>query len=429
MAQRKIVGALTAGFGLVILLLLAAALLSVRNIQSIQQNAANLLREQSLTNRLIDELHRQQTSLSEVFSVLARDPESVDYGGLMSQLEQADRDIGRISEEGARTPERDLWVRLEQYSIAFSNEARRLLSVEEPETFSSMDLFRYHEAFTSVIARLIEAEYRKVSAAQAQIDRRSSRLLRESALFAGGAGLLALLFSGLTVRLVSRLTAAMEMQSQELSRVSWQMLSTQEAAARRFSHELHDELGQELTAIKTNLTALESNGQASRSRLDDSLQLVDEAIGNVRQMSQLLHPTILDDFGLEASLRWLCEGFAARTGIDVRLDSNFPGRLPDETETHLFRIAQEALTNVARHSGAKHAHVNLEAKGGQITLSIQDDGRGLTAGGRGGLGMTGMRARARSAGGDLTVRSRPDAGVLIEVRVPIRNETHSHPAG
>ncbi|MBZ5584747.1 MAG: sensor histidine kinase [Acidobacteriia bacterium] len=368
--------------------------------------------------------------------MLARDPESVDYGGLMGQLEQADRDIRRISGEGAQTPERDLWARLEQYSTAFSDEARRLLSVAEPETFSSIDLFRYHEAFTSVIARLIEAEYRKVSAARAQIDRRSSRLLRESALFAGGAGFLALLFSGFTVRLVSRLTAAMHSQGEELSRVSWQMLSNQEAAARRFSHELHDELGQELTAIKTNLTALEANGQVNPARLDDSLQLVDEAIGNVRQMSQLLRPTILDDFGLEASLRWLCEGFAARTGIDVRLDSDFPGRLPDETETHLFRIAQEALTNIARHSGAKSAQLNLAAKGAQITLSIQDDGRGLGAArpARGGapgsgLGMTGMRARARGAGGDLSVRSRPGGGVLIEVRVPIRHETHSHPPG
>ena len=434
--HRNIFRVLTAGFGLVILLLLAAALVGIHNIQSIQENAASLLREQSVTNRLIDELHSQQTSLSEVFSVLARDPDSVDYGRIMSQLEEADRDIDRISAAGAQTPERDLWVSLKRNSTAFSNEARRLLSVEDPETFASMDLFRYHEAFTSVVARLIEGEYRKVSAAQAQIDRRSSRLLRESALFAGGSVLLALVFSAFTVRLVSAQARAIEAQSAELGRVSWQMLSNQEAAARRFSHELHDELGQSLTAIKTNLTALQSNGQASPARLEDCLRLVDDAMGNVRQMSQLLHPTILDDFGLEASLRWLCEGFAARTGTEVQVESNFSGRLPDETETHLFRIAQEALTNIARHSGAKQAQVRLNAKGGEITLAVQDDGHGLenprTAldgpSGRG-LGMVGMRARARSAGGDLAVRSRPGEGVLIEVRVPIRNETHSHPAG
>ena len=119
-------------------------------------------------------------------------------------------------------------------------------------------------------------------------------------------------------------------------------------------------------------------GSRSHARLDDCLRLVDEAIGNVRQMSQLLRPTILDDFGLEAGLRWLCEGFAARTGIEVDCDRTYAGRLPDETETHLFRIAQEALTNVARHSGARHAAIRLESHADEIRLEIRDDGRGFT---------------------------------------------------
>jgi signal transduction histidine kinase len=209
------------------------------------------------------------------------------------------------------------------------------------------------------------------------------------------------------------------------------MLEDQEAAARRFSHELHDELGQSLTAVRTNLSALDVDGRFDPARRDDCLRLVDEAIGNVRQMSQLLRPIILDDFGLEAGLRWLAEGFAARTGIEVTLNSTYSGRLPDETETHLFRISQEALTNIARHAGAQHVHMKLATSGGEIRLSIQDDGRGLGAAppaGRG-LGLIGMRARARSAGGDVTVRSRPGQGVLIEVRVPLDHETHSHPAG
>src|SRR5690348_17250079 len=96
-------------------------------------------------------------------------------------------------------------------------------------------------------------------------------------------------------------------------------------------------------------------------------------------MSQLLRPTILDDFGLEAGLRWLCDGFGARTGIAVELHSTHSGRLPEETETHLYRIAQEGLTNVARHSGAKHVTLKLEPRGDAIHLSIEDDGRGLPA--------------------------------------------------
>jgi two-component system sensor histidine kinase UhpB len=227
--------------------------------------------------------------------------------------------------------------------------------------------------------------------------------------------------------MVAQLIRGLDWQTAELGRVSWHMLEDQEATARRFSHELHDELGQSLTAIKTNLAAIDGS-EPSRGRVTDCLRLVDDAIGNVRQMSQLLRPTILDDFGLEAGVRWLCDGFAARTGIEVNFTSHFSGRLSDEAETHLFRIAQEALTNVARHANAKHVNIRLESVDGQICLSIQDDGRGLgtrppsgiaPVGRPATLGMIGMRARARSAGGDLSVRSRPDQGVLIEVRVPV----------
>jgi len=428
--HQNIYRILIGGFALVILMLLTAALVGIRNIQSIQENASSLVREQAVTNRLIDELQQQQKTLTEVFSILARDPDSVDYDHITAQLAEADRDIGHISAEGGATAERALWGRLQQAALAFSGEARRLLNDENVESYATVELFRDHEAFVSVVARLIAAEYRKVSAAQAQIDRRSSRLLSASFLFAIASMMLALVFAIATVRLVSNLIRRMEWQTAELARVSWHMLEDQEATARRFSHELHDELGQSLTAVKTNLSALETGGQGS-SRLEECLRLVDDAIGNVRQMSQLLRPTILDDFGLEAGLRWLCDGFASRTGITVNLHSSYSGRLPEETETHLYRIAQEALTNVARHSGAKRVEMKLESQGDAIQLSIEDDGRGLPAApqdGRG-MGMIGMRARARSAGGDVSVRSRPGQGVVIEVRVPLQHGTYSHTSG
>jgi signal transduction histidine kinase len=436
--HQNIYRLLIAGFTLVILMLLAAAIVGLRNIQSIQENASNLVHEQDTTRHLVDELRSREKSLAEVFSILARDPDSVDAERIMSQLAGADRDIERIAAEGAHTPQSALWTRLRQTSAAFSGEARRILSAENLTSFASMDLFRDHEAFTAVVARLIESDYRNISAAQAQIDSRSSRLLEISALFASGSVLLALIFAAVTVRIASQLIRGMEWQAAELSRVSWHMLQDQEATARRFSHELHDELGQSLTAVKTNLAALRANAGSDTARIDDCLLLVAESIGNVRQMSQLLRPTILDDFGLDAGLRWLCEGFAARTGLQVDCASTFTGRLPDETETHLFRIAQEALTNVARHSGGHHVEVRLAPSGRHIRLTIQDDGHGLpqapasaSAPDRkpGPLGLIGMRARARSAGGDVTVRSRPGHGVLIDVQVPLPDETHSHPVG
>jgi signal transduction histidine kinase len=227
----------------------------------------------------------------------------------------------------------------------------------------------------------------------------------------------------------------MEWQAGELSRVSWHMLESQESTARRFSHELHDELGQSLTALKANVMSLHRTDD-SEGRISDCVGLVDGAIRNVRELSQLLRPTILDDFGLDASLRWLAEKFTERTAIDVDYQSDFSGRLPDETETHLFRIAQEALTNVARHSKAKRVEVRLHANHSQLSLTIADNGVGLAQPGDAterGMGMIGMRARARSAGGEVAVRSQPDQGVSVEVQVPTgvseHDEEDTHPAG
>jgi signal transduction histidine kinase len=426
---------LVAGFSLVIILLLAGAFIGIGNIHTIKENAARLVDEQQSTNTLLEEVHRQQASLSDVFSILARDPDSIDYRKILSQLDEADGNIDRIVAEGAHTPQRRLYDQLRQTSAAFSVEARRLLAVEEPETFSSQDLFRDHEAFISVVAKLIEASYRRAVAAQNQIDRRSESLVKQSAAFLAAFLTLAVICTVLTVRFTAQLLRKMDWQESELSRVSWHMLEDQESTARRFSHELHDELGQSLTAVKANLGALGADALPDPARLADCLRLVDESIGNVRQMSQLLRPTILDDFGLEAALRWLCEGFTHRTGIQTEFKSGISGRLPDETETHLFRLTQEALTNVARHSGARNAVVTLDSQGGEVRLSIRDDGRGLPPAGaeQRGMGMIGMRARARSVGGDLSVRSKEGQGLEIEVRVPAGGAEHEredpHPVG
>ena len=188
--------------------------------------------------------------------------------------------------------------------------------------------------------------------------------------------------------------------------------------ARRFSHELHDELGGSLTAIKSNLAALAAGGR-DRERLDDCMKLVDDSMTNVRELSQLLHPTILDDFGLDAGIAWLVERSRERTGIDVEYHSDFSGRLTDETETHLFRIVQEALTNIARHSGATRVSIQLERTGTRLHLKIADNGTGLKPDRRSGMGLTGIQARARSAGGELTIRSSPGQGVTIEVWAPM----------
>lgn len=179
-----------------------------------------------------------------------------------------------------------------------------------------------------------------------------------------------------------------------------------------------------MAAVRSNLTRhREPDLEALRS---DCLHLVDQSIANVRELSQLLRPVILDDFGLEAGLQWLADSFSQRTRLDVDFRAEGVGRYSDETETHLFRIAQEAFTNIARHSGAGAVKVRLHADGQKIVLHIEDDGRGLepsphaTASRPPSLGMTGMRARARQCGGDIEISGVSPHGLRLVVTVPVR---------
>lgn len=415
---RTLLRVLVIGFSAVIILLVAAAFVGVNSAQLIKESTAELVRSELVTTRLIDELQREQETLNATFYRLSRGgPELLDRERALAQLDTADEAIDRIVQEASGTPEAALWSKLNTATHAFSTESRRLLALRNVPNYSSRDLLRRHEEVTDLVAKLIANNYSRAIAAQSRIDQRSSRLVNESVALLGGCLLLALLCAILTVRVTAALFRRMEAQAGDLTRVTWHMLENQETAARRFSHELHDELGQSLTAIKANLLALESNGQPDRGRLEDCKRLVEDAIENVRELSHLLRPTILDDFGLDAGIRWLAERFSQRTGIEVNYNSTFQDRLPDETETHLFRIVQEALTNVARHSGATRVSIDLSRETDRIHLQLKDNGAGFKNGNpSSGLGLVGMRARARSIGGDLKIQSQN--GVTIELWAP-----------
>ncbi|MCS6951869.1 MAG: MCP four helix bundle domain-containing protein [Bryobacterales bacterium] len=425
---RTILRVLLAGFTLVILLLLVAGYFSVRSIRSIRENAATVVNEQAETSRLIEEVRRGQLALNAVLYNLARGPESVDRDEILSQLKATSNNVQQILEETKGTLEEKLGQELRQATEAFTAEATRLLAQEAPTTLLSRDLIRRHQQVLQIVTRLMASSHDKAQTAQQMIDQQSRQLFARSFTLLGACLALAAIFALATVRLASDLLRKMEWQASELSRVSWHLMQHQETTARRFSHELHDELGQALTAVKANLVPLAAQGAGSPA-VEDCIRLVDEALRNVRELSHLLRPIILDDFGLDAGLRWLAERFAQRTGIEVEYSSTFAERLADETETHLFRIAQEALTNVARHAGATKVKMELAAQGGELRLTIRDNGRGLpeTTAAEAGMGMTGMRARARSAGGELRVLSAPGAGVQIEARVPLKAVRHEQP--
>jgi signal transduction histidine kinase len=419
---RKILRVLVIGFTAVIALLMAAGFIGLKSVQLIQENSAQIVHNGLVTTRLIDELQREQETLNAAFDKLSRGPELSERERLLAQLDAADQAVERIVTEASGTPQAELWRQLSIAVRGFSSEARRLLVKKNVPTYTSRDLLRHHEEVTATVAKMIASNSSRTLAAQTRIDERSEQLVRESLGLLGGCVLLALLFAIFTVRITTQLFRRMEQQSSDLARVTWHMLESQETAARRFSHELHDELGQSLTAIKANVTALDPATPPDPARLEDCRRLIDEAIQNVRELSHLLRPTILDDFGLDAGIRWLAERFGQRTGIEVDYQSSFDERLADQTETHLFRIVQEALTNVARHSGATRVTIELASNGSRVHLTVKDNGHGFQGNGASGLGLVGMRARAESVGGELQINSKD--GVAVDLWAPISITTN-----
>src|SRR5579862_1964469 len=421
--MRTLLKVLVIGFATVIILLGAAAVIGVNNARSIAASAAGLVTDQLVIARLLDEVEREQEVLNTAFYRLSRTPATVDRARVLADLDQTDEEIRKMVAEASTGADAAAWNSLQRAAFGFSQEARRLLTLSTVPEYSSRDLFFRHEEVTSVVARLVDLSYAHAVETREGMDRQFKVLEQESAILFGICLVVALACAVITVRLAARVFRQMESQTGELSRVSFRLLETQESTARRFSHELHDELGGSLTAIKSNLIALAQN-PSDRTRIDDCMKLVEDSIHSVRELSQLLRPNIIDDFGLDAGIRWLTDRFRERTGIQVDYRSEFDGRLPDETETHLFRIVQEALTNIARHSGASKVEIHLRADGDNVRLTIHDNGKGMErprAGtvSIGGMGLNGMRARARSAGGELEFKSQPGAGVTIEVRAPL----------
>lgn len=220
------------------------------------------------------------------------------------------------------------------------------------------------------------------------------------------------------------------------------ILHAQEQERRRLALELHDQSSQTLTALTLHAQALEDVLAAEappapallRQQIAQVNRLAGRTLSELRHVAEQLRPVILDDVGLEAALRWLAEDVGQGTSLHVTVqvvpaveDAESPRRLPADVETALFRIAQEGLTNVARHAQASQVDVKLLRQPEQVTLSICDDGRGFTlpsaseaAAQHIGLGLTGMQERARLLGGKLEISSHPDQGTVIHASIPLK---------
>jgi hypothetical protein len=214
----------------------------------------------------------------------------------------------------------------------------------------------------------------------------------------------------------------------QLRRLSAQLVETEEGERRRLARELHDKLGQQLTALGLNLNILEQGlppkqGLAQRKRIADMLLLMEEMTEQVRDIMADLRPPVLDDYGLSAALRWYGAIFDKRSGIACVLKGTDIPRLPAPVEIALFRVVQEALNNVARHSRASRVEIRSTLEGDRLSLVVCDNGRGFPEANEANmpdtlkLGLISMGERVASVGGTIAVTSASGAGTIVSVEV------------
>src|ERR1700686_4172611 len=235
---------------------------------------------------------------------------------------------------------------------------------------------------------------------------------------------------------VQERTTDLDSANDNLRELSARLLQLQDDERRRIARELHDSVGQMLAALNMNLSAVRADVERlakTANALTDSENLVQQMSTEVRTISHLLHPPLLDEAGLASALRWYVDGFVLRSKIKVALDlpEDF-GRLPRESETAIFRVVQECLTNIHRHSESPIARIRLRQRDDHVRVEIEDKGKGIppekqeemTSSGTPGVGIRGMRERLRQLGGTLEFRSN-GSGTFVTVELPLTESSSS----
>jgi signal transduction histidine kinase len=294
-----------------------------------------------------------------------------------------------------------LWIVSHDENVKFDSEDVRRMTVLAEFTSCGLHLLESIEA---------ERAARKRREAEIEARKQKETLLRQTQ---------------------SEMEAIIDDRTEQLRQLSARLISLQDEERRRIARELHDSAGQYLAAIEMNLSGLKQTPHLEESLarpISDSLDLANLCTAEIRTISYLLHPPLLDEMGLASALGWYVEGFSERSGIRVDLDyaKDF-GRLPREIETVLFRVVQQGLANIHRHSGSHVAKIRMETDAESVRVEICDEGRGIDpeilkgmeAGRRlMGVGIAGMRERVRVMGGRFSIRSGRE-GTTIDVTLPL----------
>jgi len=423
---------LIAGFGSLLLLMLVAGVYALVTVERVRTSDAEERDAYLSRNRALEKvragIYQSGTAVRDY--LLATDPaaagEREHWSEIRTRTDGALAEVEAVIDPSEAEPFRKLqtevqvyWKQLEFiFDIPFNDKqlrgSRYLSSEVVRHRMAALDLVDHVDG---LITRQMAASDVRLAATFAGLRRRLTIMLS----VAVGVGLLLAAF---TIWRTLRLENEVEQRYREVKDLSARLVSAQEEERRTISRELHDEVGQSLSAL-----LMEAGNAAAmvppealdvRQHVDSIKKLAEASVSIIRNMTLLLRPSMLDDFGLVPALEWHARELSKRTGMRVHVAAaDSAGELPDALKTCIYRVVQEALHNCARHAQAKIVRVVVSQEQSKIVLSVEDDGRGFDAGRVRGLGLVGMEERVRHLGGEFQVRSQPGAGTKVAVELPI----------
>jgi signal transduction histidine kinase len=272
--------------------------------------------------------------------------------------------------------------------------------------------------------RVQDVDAKQLAATESEIQRQFEDLGRRLGLVLVIALCFAVLLATGSIVYIFSIERQNRRRYEEIARLSARLVAAQETERRSISRELHDEVGQTLGAVLVDAANLANriptDDTVSHRYLDNIRALADTSVNSIRNIALLLRPSMLDDLGLIPALEWQAREVSRRSGIKVKVTAdNVSDSLPDAVRTGIYRLVQEALNNVSRHSGAKNALVSVQQTDGSIVLTVKDDGSGFEPDKIRGLGLLGMEERVKQLGGRLEIESQPGNGTILRATLPL----------
>lgn len=439
---------LSLGFGGLLVCIVAAALITLVSFERVRGTESYL--RKAFLQRLgaLDQL-RAHIYLSGTYVrdfLLSPDPgaekaQAEHLANLESETRSALDAYGRILEPEEREPflqlrrEIDAYWRVLDDTVGLSPKERSRLRF----SFFYNELVPRRTAMLQIADRIAAVNERGLTRSEVQ-SAASEESLRRSLILTFALSLIGgLILALLTIVFTLRLERELDLRRADLQELSTLLIRAQENERRALARELHDDLGQSLSAILMETEGAQCTDRPAdiRDHLSSIKELAEKTINQVRDLALLLRPSMLDDLGLAPALNWHARETSKRTGLNVVVSADETiDSLPDEHRTCIFRLAQEAVNNAARHANARTVEVAVRREHQCVDVTVQDDGAGFDARFMRGLGLLGMEERVLRLGGHLRVNSEPGRGTLIHAVLPLTDldrsnghEAHSHLAG